>query len=308
MRNKDQEAGPNTTKRIILHEVAKAFDRMGMSSPILVSGRIKLQELWKEEFGWDDPISPIKSQEWQTTLNDIRLCSKMKIQRWVVDKTLPVDLLCFTDASSQAYATTVYARQEDPAGKVTCHLIYSKSRVAPIKPNHTIPRLELLGVLIGVRSLNFTEKELDVPVRIKTLWTDSQIVLHWISSKKKLEVFVQNRVKEIQEKGTDIEFKYVSTSCNPADLATRGMNYSSLEESCWFNGPEWVLNNEQTWPTWTKEPGGLPINPMMVELPSKEVHPPYSIDISRVLSLQKLLRVTAYCKRFIERIQKFYHY
>ena len=60
----------------------------------------------------------------------------------------------------------------------------------------TIPRLELLAVLIGVRAANFLVKELGVNVSKQILWSDSQCVLHWLKTRKPLSLFVENRVKE----------------------------------------------------------------------------------------------------------------
>ena len=70
--------------------------------------------------------------------------------------------------------------------------------LAPVK-EMTIPRLELMAVLIGVRSLKFVEKEMKIPIEKKFLWTDSQCVLKWIASNKDLSVFVTNRVAEIKK-------------------------------------------------------------------------------------------------------------
>ena len=56
-------------------------------------------------------------------------------------------LLCFCDASAKAYASTVYLSSDAGA-----NLLFS-----------SIPRLELLAVLIGVRMLNFVQEQ---PVKI----------------------------------------------------------------------------------------------------------------------------------------------
>lgn len=74
------------------------------------------------------------------------------------------------------------------------------------------------------------------------LWSDSQIVLHWIhTSRHLLNVFVANRVSEIQNL-TDIScWKYVNTKENPADLASRGVDAKILVNSeLWWNGPSWL--------------------------------------------------------------------
>jgi hypothetical protein len=44
------------TKRIILQELARVFDPIGIISPVLVNGRTILQDCWKAECGWDDIV------------------------------------------------------------------------------------------------------------------------------------------------------------------------------------------------------------------------------------------------------------
>ena len=112
-------------------------------------------------------------------------------------------LLIFCDASMKAYATALYLRVDDGT-KFQVNLLFSKMRLVPItrkkKKNLkdiTIPRLELLAVLIGVRAANFLVKELGVNVFKRILWSDSQCVLHWLKTRKPLSLFVENRVKEI---------------------------------------------------------------------------------------------------------------
>lgn len=85
----------------------------------------------------------------------------------------------------------------------TVNLIFSKPRLAPIK-KISIPRLELLDFIIGLRCLTFVEQQLKITVQKKIVWTDSQCVIHWIASNKQMSTFVENRMKEI----TDIYFRY----------------------------------------------------------------------------------------------------
>ncbi len=105
------------------------------------------------------------------------------------------------------------------ASTSSVHLVLSKARLAPIK-GLTIPRMELMGMLIGTRLLNFVESKLHVPVRDRFLWSDSQCVLHWLTSNKKLPVFVEKRIREIKMVTKTTTFHYIPTELNPADLAT----------------------------------------------------------------------------------------
>lgn len=117
----------------------------------------------------------------------------------------------------------------------------------------TIPRLELMALIIGVRSLEFVKSELRIPIEKTVVWSDSQCVLSWLKSTKQLSVFVRNRVDEIKShKG--IEFKYIKSVENPADVATRGCDVKKLcANDLWWHGPEWLREPETEWPEDTIE-------------------------------------------------------
>jgi hypothetical protein len=108
-------------------------------------------------------------------------------------------LVCFCDASGKAYAATIYVLHIGETER-KIDLIFSKTRLAPV----SIPRLELMAVLIGVRCLNFVRGQLQTPIHETHLFTDSQCTLQWISSTKQLSVFVRNRVLEIKTH-TDVQ-------------------------------------------------------------------------------------------------------
>ena len=55
------------------------------------------------------------------------------------------------------------------------------------------------------------------------MWSDSQITLYWLSSKKKLKLFVANRVNEIHELLPNATWEYIPTHDNPANLVTRAL-------------------------------------------------------------------------------------
>ena len=56
-------------------------------------------------------------------------------------------------------------------GKTDVNLLFSKSRIAPTQ-KMSIPRLELLALLIGMRSLEFVSKELKLKNSKITVWTN----------------------------------------------------------------------------------------------------------------------------------------
>ena len=130
-------------------------------------------------------------------LKDIPLCCLPGYIGITHKKSVSIDysLVCFCDASAKACATAIYLHQScSELCKVD--LIFAKTRLAP--ENMTIPRLELMGVLIGVRALQFVTSELRLRLKNTIVFTDSMCVLHWLQSQKPLSVFVTNRLKEIK--------------------------------------------------------------------------------------------------------------
>ncbi|CAC5360795.1 unnamed protein product [Mytilus coruscus] len=53
-----------TTKRRTLMELAKIFDPIGLFSPIIISGKMFLQDLWKRNLKWDHELSTEDLSKW----------------------------------------------------------------------------------------------------------------------------------------------------------------------------------------------------------------------------------------------------
>ncbi|GFS42180.1 uncharacterized protein NPIL_141961 [Nephila pilipes] len=84
----------------------------------------------------------------------------------------------FCDASQLTYAFCIYLRNENEDG-VSCQLVQSRSRVAPLKPV-TVSRLELLACTIAVRLMKTIKQDLNMEEVITVYWTNSTNALHWI--------------------------------------------------------------------------------------------------------------------------------
>ena len=115
-----------------------------------------------------------------------------------------------------------------------------------------MPQLELLAALVGARLTNFVSyafKPRYPNLKVK-LWSDSEIVLHWLRSIKELEPFIGNRTREIKSPFPLSEWNHCPRNENPADLLTRGINTTQLHSSAlWTHGPHW-LPFESHWPSW----------------------------------------------------------
>ena len=215
-----------TSKREALQAISRIYDPLGLFSPATLNGKLFIQELWEQELDWDETFTELQQQEWCKLHDDLSPLSSVSIPRYIGGDEYK--LFCFTDASAKAYSAAVYLYSA--VGKtVNVNLVFSKARVTPAK-HFSIPRLELLAVIIGTRCLNYVTEQLQLPVADRTLSTDSQCVLHWMKNHKSLPVFVQNRLKEITSH-KDIKFRYVTTTQNPADLATRCFHRRTHQQS-----------------------------------------------------------------------------
>ena len=90
--------------------------------------------------------------------------------------------------------------------------------MAPLNPM-TVPRLELIGAILGLRLTQSLLTVLEAPMQSVTFYSDSTDVLWWIRGRgKDFRPFVANRIGEIQMFTEPSQWQHVFTEENPADL------------------------------------------------------------------------------------------
>ena len=235
------------TKRLVLSKVAKVFDPLGLISPVLVPLKLFVRELWRQETGWDQILAPPLQQRFSELLFEWGRIRNFEIPRWIGNRRDgDIQLHIFTDTSKDAYCAAAYLRFENSQG-VQAALVFAKCRITPLK-TVSIPRLELLAAVIGGRLIHYLSKEMKFHFTKRILWTDSKCVLMWLRTQRILTVFVENRLKELKAT-KDLEFRYVPTSDNPADIGSRGCSFQELLSGKWFKAPDWLIADESEWPT-----------------------------------------------------------
>lgn len=236
------------TKRVILSCIARIFDPLGLISPFVISLKILFQEVWKLGLSWDEQVPSEMGKIFSTWAKNLTILKELSFARSFVSvswkEKKDVELHCFCDASLKAYGAVVYIKVFESDGSFSISLVMSKTRVSPLKPV-TLPRLELLGAVIGAKLVNSVRQALELPKDVKYYcWTDSTVTLQWIQSDPiKWKMFVCNRVVQIQEVTAPECWAHCIGSENPADLLTRGLSTRDLvDNSLWFHGPPWLNN------------------------------------------------------------------
>ncbi|XP_064485938.1 uncharacterized protein LOC135398466 [Ornithodoros turicata] len=181
------------TKRNILQGTARLFDLLGFLNPFTFRARSMFQDLWKKKVGWDEDIPCDAQQKWIEWCNELSTLSALEIPRCVVPANASAfQMHIFCDASPLGYEAVAYLRTANTKGEISTHLILSKTRLAPIK-QLSLPRLELMGMLIGARMLTYLQRTLYKFQFDYFMWTDSMIALWWIRRRPtEWKVFVSN--------------------------------------------------------------------------------------------------------------------
>lgn len=134
-------------------------------------------------------------------------------------------------------------------------------------------------------------------------WSDSTSVLKYIKNEtSRFRVFVANRVSEILRMSSSSQWRYVPTTCNPADLASRGVKVESfLQDEMWMYGPSFLLQPKEAWPVDPYDLGQLTAGDPEVKVSAivsvEQEKDAVSCLINRSSSWTRLLRVMAWILR-----------
>ncbi|XP_076036951.1 uncharacterized protein LOC143022567 [Oratosquilla oratoria] len=298
------------TKRELLAVIGKIYDPLGMVAPVVLEGRVLLQELFRNGIGWDCTLSEIDQgliNVWMSRVNTLKLYSIDRCtKKGITSKVETIECHIFCDSSEIAYGSVVYLRYKHIDGTIQCSFMLGKAKVAPLK-SITIPRLELVAATLAIKLKCVIVREIPLKLTQIYIWTDSTTVLKYLHNDHlRFKTFVANRVSQIRENSEDVCWMYVSSRDNPADDVTR-----MRQTSRWSEGPAFLSQNEEIWPVQqqiNKEDfSNLEIKRVMrVEVKPIQGH---SVDVmSRLVchysSWFKLLRACSYLILFVRQLQR----
>ncbi|XP_070203690.1 uncharacterized protein [Littorina saxatilis] len=233
-----------STKRGVLSTVASIFDPLGLISPVVLRGRMILQEACKSGLDWDQALPVELAVKWSEWLRDVTALSTISIPRYYFpESVLPwrlVEFHHFADASTVGYGECSYLRIVDKQGRPHCAVVMAKSKVAPVR-SVTVPRLELQAAVLSVKIARFLQREFAHLHALHHFWSDSRVVLGYLyNESKRFHTFVANRIQQILEFSKPQQWHHVASKENPADHASRGLSVAELKNSNWHSGPEFL--------------------------------------------------------------------
>ncbi|XP_065091295.1 uncharacterized protein LOC135712267 [Ochlerotatus camptorhynchus] len=306
----DWRPGGPITHRVVLSEIARLFDPYGLVGPVVVQGKLFLQEIWKAKYSWDEPLSNELQSRWLEFRTNLCELDAVSVPRWIRfgRDVISCEFHGFSDASDKAYGAVVYLRCVNRDGEVTVNLLMAKSKVAPLedlnrrKKKQSTPRLELSAALLLAHLYESIFTSMMIAAK-SYFWTDSTIVKCWISSHpSRWQVFVANRVSEIQHVTKGGIWNHVPGIENPADIISRGATPAQIaSNTLWWNGPEWLKKETQYWPVNAQVPDQQFDSVILEEKPLVaavlQILPPSEIFTLRS-TLLNLVRLTAWLRRF----------
>ncbi|XP_058839786.1 uncharacterized protein LOC131695341 [Topomyia yanbarensis] len=139
------------TKREVLRILMSVYDPLGLLANMLMFLKVLLQDIWRSNIGWDEPIAGQQLSKWRTWLSVLNKekASVPRCYRTITTSSSVIQLHVFVDASENGYAAVAYFRYEE-GDSIECAFVAAKTRVAPLK-YVSIPRLELQAAVIRMR-------------------------------------------------------------------------------------------------------------------------------------------------------------
>ncbi|XP_037932864.1 uncharacterized protein LOC119667632 [Teleopsis dalmanni] len=229
----DFDSSKAVTKRIVLSELSKLFDPLGLINPLIVKAKIFMQDLWILKANWDESLPMNLHSQWIEFRENLKDVKKISVPRFVLaeKRVARVEMHGFADASKRAFGCCIYIRSICVDNDVTMQLWSAKSRIAPLK-TLSLPKLELLAAELLSKLVTKTKSNFPISIDATYLWVDSEIVLDWLSEHpSNWNTFVANRVSLIQEQTKTCIWRHVPSKSNPADIISRGAYVDELSNS-----------------------------------------------------------------------------
>ena len=288
------------TKRMVLSQVMRIFDPLGILCPFTLRAKIYLRETWALKLGWDETLPYKMYQQWVQFFSQMYEVEKLAYSRCLHPPNTVGDpwLIILSDGSDAAYGFTAYIRWRLVTGEYWCRLIMAKCRIAPLSKLST-PQMELNAAVLSKRGRKVIEKETRFKFEKTMQIVDSETVLAMIQkSSHRFNVYYGVRLGEIQA-ATDGDvscWAWLPGSENIADWTTRGKSPHEIDSNSeWWNGPALLYSPIEKWGLHTEAqqeilPGEKKVLKSQVNLVNTELR---LVDYSHYSSFRKIVWLIA---------------
>ena len=125
--------------------------------------KMLLQDIWTAGIDWKDELTEPLTTSARAWFSELLQLQKIQVPRCLWYEGTIADtrsLHTFVDASENAYGAVIFARCQNSDGTFSTNIVAAKTGASPNIAT-SIPRLELMGAVVGVR-LTCTTRITDV--------------------------------------------------------------------------------------------------------------------------------------------------
>ena len=237
------------TRRVMLSFIASVYDPLGLANPLLLQGKLLLQDATRMKLSWDASAPESISSEWSKWVQKL----KKEADVFAVPRCLKpafyndalLELHHFSDGGERAYGMCSYLRCVNKNGGINVALIISKMKLVPSRGGVSVPRAELEAGVMSAKIDVLLRKEMDLDFDRSYFWTDSEILLKYLNNEsRRFKVYVSNRLAKIHEASRPEQWQHIAGVNNPADQLTK----AKPNDVDWIAGPEFLSRHKSEWP------------------------------------------------------------
>jgi len=106
-----------------LSDINSVYDPIGLIAPLLIKGKIFIQQLWSFKIDWDEVLLFEFKLKWTKFYSSLQRLTELSVPRRASCSYVSIQLHGFCDASQSAYGACLYLRSVTQDGEVHTHLL-----------------------------------------------------------------------------------------------------------------------------------------------------------------------------------------